>query len=499
MKLKHNNTAVKPFFRASVRNAADGGAAVLELMVYEQIGEDFWTGGGITAKNFKQQIDQAGAFSRIAMRINSPGGDAFEGVAILNLLRSLGKPVDVHVDGIAASAASIIAMAGDTISMGSGAMIMIHNAWTFAMGNAVELTKQASTLSAIDGSIAQAYVDRTGQTFDVVKAMMDQETWLGADEAVALGFATAKAEPAGKNAALNMARGFKALAQFAHVPENLKAVADETADIECVCDCVACKGGDCANCSMTVCRDAYCEDCPIQKAAKTDEANNTLVISEQLFRDLSIPAMFARMSAQQKDGCEVQLSTGPILALRRFGSASLNLASTGEGTAQVARVTGILAPYDSASSDLGGFQEVYQAGCFNKFLAQDDPRVLFNHNIDHVLGRKSAGTARFWEEPDGLHYDADLPDTQAARDLQVSMARGDIKESSAAFYITDYAWENRSGVRTRVIKEARLVEGSPHSFAAYAESTAKPAEVPQAIVNHELELIGARLRLLRVA
>ncbi len=441
----------KPFFRAAVRN--DGGSGVLELMVYEQIGENFWTGEGVTAKNFKQRIDQAaGAFSRISLRINSPGGDAFEGVAILNLLRSLGKPVDVSVDGIAASAASIIAMAGDTISMGSGAMMMIHNAWIIAMGNAQELNKLAATLSTIDGAIAQAYVDRTGQKLDAVKAMMEAETWMGADECVEKGFATQKSN-APVAEAQNLARSFKSeLSRFSKVPANLQ------------------------------------EEEPEEKFPAA------VAVSQELFQDFSIPAMFARMAANQMDGCELALSTGTILAIRRLGSAVLNLAS-----GPAVRVTGILAPYNSTSSDLGGFQEVYQSGCFNKWLALDDPRVLFNHNIDHVLGRKSSGTARFWEEADGLHYDADLPDTQVARDLRVSMQRGDVKESSAAFYIVDYVWENRSGVRTRVIKEARLVEGSPHSFAAYTESTATPEEEAQASAVNELELFGARLQLLKIA
>jgi HK97 family phage prohead protease len=125
--------------------------------------------------------------------------------------------------------------------------------------------------------------------------------------------------------------------------------------------------------------------------------------------------------------------------------------------------------------------------------------VLFNHNIDAVLGRKSAGTARFWEDAAGLHYEADLPDTQAARDLKVSLERGDIKESSAAFYILESTWENRSGIRTRVIQEARLVEGSPHSFAAYGDSTAQ-AEPPQdPVADHDLEHYGARLQLLKIA
>lgn len=189
-----------------------------------------------------------------------------------------------------------------------------------------------------------------------------------------------------------------------------------------------------------------------------------------------------------------------ILAVRRSAGTMLNLASAEAGSAKVARVNGIVAPYNSVSGDLGGFQEVYQAGCFDKWLATDDPRVLAFHNPEHVLGRKSANTARFWSDAAGLHYEADLPDTQVARDLRVSMERKDVRESSAAFYITDYAWENRSGVRTRVIKEARLVEASPYSFPAYTESTAQSEEVPQATaVDHELEHLGARLRLLRSA
>ena len=122
-KLHARANSLKPFFRASVRNST----GVLEMMIYEQIGENWWSGGGVTAKSVKQRIDAAGPFSRLTLRINSPGGDAFEGIAILNMLRAQGKPIDVYVDGIAASAASIIAMCGDTITMGWGAMMMIHD------------------------------------------------------------------------------------------------------------------------------------------------------------------------------------------------------------------------------------------------------------------------------------------------------------------------------------------------------------------------------------
>jgi HK97 family phage prohead protease len=488
-------TSAQRGFRAALRQ--DG---VYELLVYDDIGQNWW-GEGITAKGFKQELDQAGMYTSIALRINSPGGDAFEGVAILNMLKAQGKPIFVYIDGLAASAASIIAMAGDAISMGSGAVMMIHNAWGGTVGNAADHQKQVNALNAIDGAIAQTYADRTGQKLEDVRAMMDAETWMGADDCIERGFATAKANtpPSEAARALNLARGFQALKWFDKVPPVFQADGnEEDADEECRCECEACKDGDCANCSNVDCADAHCVDCPMQETAKAS-------IGRRWTNERAAIAALAHQAQTGWADRAIVSAAGKmeILAVRRFGSAVLNLAPA-EGVSSVkAQVSGVLAPYNAASSDLGGFQEVYQPGCFNKWLAQDDPRVLFNHNIDCVLGRKSAGTARFWEEPDGLHFEADLPDTQAARDLRVSLARRDIKESSAAFYILDHAWENRSGVRTRVVKEARLVEGSPHSFAAYPNSTAQPGgeESPaqDSTADHELECYGARLQLLRIA
>ena len=115
----------------------------LELLVYEQIGIDWWDGSGVTAATVAAAIKAAGQFDNITVRINSPGGSAFDGVAIFNLLRSQGKPITVFVDGIAASAASVIAMAGDTINIGVGAMLMIHNAMWGCFGDAPALRKAA--------------------------------------------------------------------------------------------------------------------------------------------------------------------------------------------------------------------------------------------------------------------------------------------------------------------------------------------------------------------
>ncbi len=210
---------LKPTFRAALQS--DG---TLELLVYEDIGENYWTGGGVTAKTVKQQLDAAGPFQRISLRVNSPGGDAFEGVAIYNLLRAQKKPIAVAVDGIAASAASIIAMAGDTILMGSNAMMMIHNAWSNCTGYADDMRKMADTLDKVSAAVAQTYIDRAGMTAEEAKKLMDAESWLGAQECVDLGLATGIADDNdGDEDAMALAASFQALKKLNKLPEALKA------------------------------------------------------------------------------------------------------------------------------------------------------------------------------------------------------------------------------------------------------------------------------------
>jgi len=253
--------ALKPHFRAAVK--ADG---VLELCIYEEIGFDFWTGGGVTADSVKAQLDQAGSYNSISLRINSPGGDAFEGVAINSLLKAQNKPIAVFVDGIAASAASIIAMAGDEITMAPGAMMMIHDAWSMCIGNDEDMRKMADTLERVSASIAQVYVDRTGKPIDEVSSLMDAETWMSAEECVANGFATAVSKHQDR-AAMALASSFKALAKMKRVPDQLRndnMGGEEDNANGCNCECAACTGDDCANCSNQDCQDENCEDCPMQ-------------------------------------------------------------------------------------------------------------------------------------------------------------------------------------------------------------------------------------------
>jgi ATP-dependent Clp protease protease subunit len=211
---------LKPHFRAALKPEG-----VLELSVYEEIGENFWTGGGVTALNVKEQLESAKSYDRIAVRINSPGGDAFEGVAIRSVLRSTKKPIDVYIDGIAASAASILAMAGDTITMAPGSMMMIHDAWSMCVGNGEDMRKMADTLERVSASIAQVYAERTGMPVADVSALMDEETWMNAEQAVKAGFATHVS--AHENAsAMALAASFKCLAKLKHLPEELKASSD---------------------------------------------------------------------------------------------------------------------------------------------------------------------------------------------------------------------------------------------------------------------------------
>ena len=161
----------------------------LTLEIYDAIGAD-WFGEGVTASIISDAMKTAGDYSCLHVRLNSPGGDLFEGVAIHNLLRACGKPVNVSVDGLAASAASLIAMAGDTITMGVGTQMMIHRAMGGAMGYADDMRELADILDSVSSSAADIYVARTGLEKDKVMLLMTAETWMSASDAVDSGFAT---------------------------------------------------------------------------------------------------------------------------------------------------------------------------------------------------------------------------------------------------------------------------------------------------------------------
>lgn len=179
---------LKPFCRATPRNESSGDVA--ELQIYGVIGSLEWA-DEISASMVREELKHLEGAQRIVLRLNSPGGEVFEGVAIYNALKEFGVPVTVRVNGLAASAASLIAMAGERIEMLEGTFLMIHRAWTYAYGNSEDLIQTSIWLETIDAEIARIYSSRTGMDVDEVKAMMTAETWMNPTQAVEKGFADA--------------------------------------------------------------------------------------------------------------------------------------------------------------------------------------------------------------------------------------------------------------------------------------------------------------------
>ncbi|MFN3930832.1 MAG: head maturation protease, ClpP-related [Brevundimonas sp.] len=159
------------------------------ITMFDSVGEDPWTGGGITAKKVAAQLRAIGG--PVEIQLNSPGGDMFEGIAIYNVLREHPHPVTIKVMGVAASAASIIAMAGDHVEIGASSFLMIHNCWIMAVGNRNALREAAEWLEPFDAAMTSVYAQRTGLAADVITKMLDDETWLSGSIAIEKGFANA--------------------------------------------------------------------------------------------------------------------------------------------------------------------------------------------------------------------------------------------------------------------------------------------------------------------
>ncbi|WP_337264343.1 MULTISPECIES: head maturation protease, ClpP-related [unclassified Serratia (in: enterobacteria)] len=157
------------------------------ISIFDVIGQDYW-GEGVTAKRIAGALRSMNG-ADVTVNINSPGGDMFEGLAIYNLLREHPGKVTVKVLGIAASAASIVAMGGDEIQIGRGAFLMIHNCWVYAMGNRNDFAALATDLEPFDKAMADIYAARSGLDIKTVQAMMDAETYIGGSDAVDQGLA----------------------------------------------------------------------------------------------------------------------------------------------------------------------------------------------------------------------------------------------------------------------------------------------------------------------
>lgn len=198
-----------------------------ELHIYGPIGRSFWDDDAVSAKQF---IDDLHALpkstSALTLRINSLGGDVFDGIAIANALRAwlqaeTGRTIETVVEGIAASAATLPAMAGTTRRIGDNALFMVHNPWTIEIGNAATMRKTAETLDAIRDGIVATYQWHSQLSAEELVALLDAETWMSADQAVENGFATEKVEGLAVAASIDS----RAAAKLA-IPAQFKARVD---------------------------------------------------------------------------------------------------------------------------------------------------------------------------------------------------------------------------------------------------------------------------------
>jgi ATP-dependent Clp protease protease subunit len=194
-----------------------------EIYLYGVIGAD-WFGDGITAKKFADDLKALGNVKTIDLRINSEGGSVFDGKAMYSLLVEHKAKVVTHIDGLAASAASFIAMAGDEIEISEGGFVMIHNAYMVAIGDAKEMRRTADLLDTVNGTIIDVYAARTKLDRAAIVQMMDDETWMTAAEAVKHGFANRMVENLKVAASVTHPQAFKKL-PAALKPGTARAVA----------------------------------------------------------------------------------------------------------------------------------------------------------------------------------------------------------------------------------------------------------------------------------
>lgn len=219
------------WYRFGSASADDPSVASIDIIDfigdwYDDAANRFWGENiGLTARAFVEALAALpAAVKTINVHINSPGGDVQAGINIANALRAeqaKGRTVVTHIDGVAASIASVIAMAGQRVVMADNALLMIHDPMTVAVGNAAELSKALDFLGAAKDQIVATYKWHATAEDDAIRSMMSAETWMGADEALALGFVTDKVEGLKAQATLSRASVAKL-----HVPEQHRATID---------------------------------------------------------------------------------------------------------------------------------------------------------------------------------------------------------------------------------------------------------------------------------
>lgn len=194
---------------------AAGNSQSADIRIYEEIGN--W---GITAQQFSDDLTALGDIAHINLHIHSPGGDVFDGIAIYNLLNKHPAKITVQIDGLAASMASVIAMAGDRIVMPENALMMIHKPWGITGGDANDMRGYAELLDKVENVLIPAYARKTGKSAEVLAGMLEDETWMDGKECVAQGFADELLPAVNAMARLESKR----IEDFEHMPNSLKGM-----------------------------------------------------------------------------------------------------------------------------------------------------------------------------------------------------------------------------------------------------------------------------------
>ena len=255
-----------------------------ELFIYDDI-DDWW---GVSAQSVVDQIRAMDA-PEINVRINCRGGMVFEGIAIYNALRLHKANVHISIEGLAASIASVIAMAGDRVTIAENAMMMIHNPYGWATGDAESMRKTAEVMDKIADSIAVSYTARTGKSIDELKALMDAETWFTAQEALDMGLVDQIDEPVKAAACFDLSRFTNAPAGFGQPPENRQeqvqeeppASAHETPEINAVAIASLCNEAGYPEKTEAFLRDKLTEDEVKNRLATFGEIKNLCATARQ--------------------------------------------------------------------------------------------------------------------------------------------------------------------------------------------------------------------------
>lgn len=210
-----------------IKNESDNTA---ELLLYGTISDNSWWSDSVSPKRFKEDLEKLGNVNQITVRIYSGGGDVFAANAIYSMLKDHQAEIIVKIDGLAASAATIIAMAGDKILIPENAYMMIHKVSTYIGGNINDIQKELELLEKIENTLLQTYVKRTGKTKEEIQALIDAETWLTGREAVEEGFADElmfedeEEKEKISNGILNKIEVRNDLKKCKNLPENLKNI-----------------------------------------------------------------------------------------------------------------------------------------------------------------------------------------------------------------------------------------------------------------------------------